>query len=97
MPRRATTLAAARAAAAAARVDWSAVRFCARDLARGMDVEREHADITHGDAVLAARIALAHLREFPDYYVALDAMERELVKRGAKDTRKQAGYCARKI
>jgi hypothetical protein len=37
----------------------------------GMNEEREHCDITHGDPVLTARIALAHLREDPEYYVKL--------------------------
>ncbi len=37
----------------------------------GMNEEREHCDITHGDAVLTAKIALAHLKEDPEYYAKL--------------------------
>ena len=40
-------------------------------LQEGMNVELEHCDITHGDLYLTARIALAHLKEDPDYYVKL--------------------------
>lgn len=40
-------------------------------LAEGMNEEREHCDITHGDAVLTAKIALAHLKEDPEYYEKL--------------------------
>jgi len=40
-----------------------------RKLAAGMNVEREHRDIgSCHSPTLAARIALAHLRERPDYY-----------------------------
>lgn len=37
----------------------------------GMNEEREHCDITHGDAVLTAKIALVHLKEDPQYYEKL--------------------------
>ena len=49
----------------------------------GMEVELEHGrrdpvtNVTNDDPVLTAKIALAHLRELPDYYVRLTAMERE--------------------
>jgi hypothetical protein len=65
------TLPQARRAAAALGVKWSRVRYSPRDLLVGMRVEREHRDITHCSPVLSARIALAHLRERPDYYVRL--------------------------
>ena len=42
------------------------------DLLRGMNVELEHCDFTEGDHILSARIALAHLRERPDYYDKLE-------------------------
>lgn len=50
---------------------------------RGLEVELEHgtaagdADVTHDDPIKTAKIALAHLREIPDYYTRLDAMEAE--------------------
>ncbi|MDD8013265.1 MAG: hypothetical protein PHX05_07300 [Acidobacteriota bacterium] len=40
-------------------------------LAEGMNVELEHCDVTHGDTLMTAKIALAHLREDPEYYQKL--------------------------
>jgi len=37
----------------------------------GMNSELEHQDVTGGDLVKTAKIALAHLREVPDYYSKL--------------------------
>jgi phage terminase small subunit len=37
----------------------------------GMNVELEHQDVTHGDLVQTAKIAIAHLKEVPDYYTKL--------------------------
>jgi hypothetical protein len=47
----------------------------------GMAVELEHGhrdrltNVTNDDPVITAKIALAHLRELPDYYARLAAME----------------------
>lgn len=52
----------------------------------GMDVELEHGNIdkhtnvTNDDPLLTAKIALAHLNEFPDYYTRLKKMEDEAEK-----------------
>ena len=52
-----------------------------RELRRGMDVELEHGrrdpltDVTGDDPLITAKIALAHLREMPDYYTRLARME----------------------
>jgi hypothetical protein len=49
----------------------------------GMEAELEHGrrdpqtNVTDDDPVLTGKIALAHLREFPDYYARLAAMERD--------------------
>lgn len=46
-------------------------RGCAIDagsLREGMEVEREHRDVTKGGVLKTARIAAAHLCERPDYY-----------------------------
>ncbi|MHB8492437.1 MAG: DUF5661 family protein [Solirubrobacteraceae bacterium] len=49
----------------------------------GMDVELEHGrhdaatNVTDDDAHFTAKIALAHLNEFPDYYTRLARMEAE--------------------
>lgn len=53
------------------RVNWSRVSFTPRDLAVGMNVEREHRNITHCSPTMSAKIALAHLYERPDYYKLL--------------------------
>jgi hypothetical protein len=48
-----------------------------------MDVELEHGlhdpetDVTGSDPVITGKIALAHLKEFPDYYARLKKMEAE--------------------
>ena len=62
-------------------VDWSS--FDLEGFRRGMDVELEHGshdpqtDVTGDDPILTGKIALAHMKEFPDYYERLDRMEAE--------------------
>ncbi len=62
-------------------VDWS--RFDLEQFRRGMDVEFEHGahdpqtDVTGDDPIVTGKIALAHMKEFPDYYERLDRMEAE--------------------
>ncbi|GAG32449.1 unnamed protein product, partial [marine sediment metagenome] len=52
-------------------------------LRRGMDVELEHGsvdvntNVSNDDPLITAKIALAHLNEFPDYYDRLEKMEEE--------------------
>jgi hypothetical protein len=64
-------------------IEIASERFDLDDVARGMNVELEHGtrwpdlDVTHDDPIITAKIALAHLREFPDYYDRLAVMERE--------------------
>lgn len=64
-------------------IDISDEKYTVEDVATGMNVETEHGtrfpdlDVTGDDPVLTAKIALAHLREFPDYYERLEVMERE--------------------
>lgn len=49
-------------------------KFSADDLLEGMNVELEHGltniktNVTDDDLVMTAKIALAHLNEFPNYY-----------------------------
>jgi hypothetical protein len=58
-------------------------RFDAAQLADGMNVELEHGlvdprtNVTDDDPWVTFKIALAHLNEFPDYYVRLKKMEEE--------------------
>ena len=62
-------------------VDWS--RFDPEQFRYGMDVEFEHGshdpqtDVTHDDPIVTGKIALAHMKEFPDYYERLERMEAE--------------------
>ena len=62
-------------------IDWS--KFDIEQFKRGMDVELEHGlvdsntNVTNDDALITGKIALAHLNEFPDYYIRLDKMEKE--------------------
>ena len=48
-----------------------------------MDVEFEHGardpqtDVTGDDPIATGKIALAHMKEFPDYYERLERMEAE--------------------
>ena len=64
-------------------IEIASERFDLDDVARGMNVELEHGNrwpdlnVTGDDPILTAKIALAHLREFPDYYDRLAIMERE--------------------
>ena len=64
----------ARAIGDALRVRWAKVDL--DEFRRGLHVELEHRDVTHGSLELTAKIALAHLRELPDYYTRLTRMEK---------------------
>jgi hypothetical protein len=65
----------------ALKIDWT--RIDLEQFRRGMDVEFEHGthdpqtDVTHDDLLMTGKIALAHLKEFPDYYERLQRMEDE--------------------
>jgi len=62
-------------------IDWS--KFDVEQYRMGMDVELEHGlhdaetNVTNDDPLTTGKIALAHLKEFPDYYTRLDKMEKE--------------------
>ena len=62
-------------------IDWN--RFDVEQFRMGLDVELEHGlhdpstDVTGNDPILTGKIALAHLKEFSDYYTRLEKMERE--------------------
>ena len=74
-----TTLEEARRVGDEIGVDWG--RFDLEQFRSGMDVELEHGshdpqtDVTGDDPILTGKIALAHLKEFPDYYTRLEQME----------------------
>jgi hypothetical protein len=77
------TLQEARAAGERVGIDWGASRFDAEQFRIGMEVELEHGshdpetNVTDDDVDVTAKIARAHLNEFPDYYTRLAAMEAE--------------------
>ena len=66
-------------------VDYVNGPFDLEQFRMGLDVELEHGthdqetDVTGDDPILTGKIALAHLRELPDYYTRLAVMEGEEV------------------
>lgn len=62
---------------------WEKVDYDLAQFLAGMNVELEHGaidpetNVTNDDPLLTGKIAWAHLKEFGDYYVRLDIMERE--------------------
>jgi hypothetical protein len=62
-------------------IDWHA--FGVEQFQRGLEVELEHGaidaqtNVSNDDALFTGKIAWAHLKEFPDYYTRLSAMEKE--------------------
>jgi hypothetical protein len=64
-------------------VEWAAAPFDVEQFRMGLEVELEHGrrdpdtDVTGDDPITTGKIALAHLREFPDYYTRLARMEAE--------------------
>jgi hypothetical protein len=77
------TLEEAREAGERVGIDWATSRFDAEQFRIGMEVELEHGthdpetNVTDDDVDVTAKIARAHLNEFPDYYTRLAAMEAE--------------------
>jgi hypothetical protein len=71
------TIAQTRDVARRLRVEPAREGFTLADLRRGMNVECEHRDVTAGKTLPTAKIALAHLRERPDYYERLAVLEKE--------------------
>lgn len=62
-------------------IDWQ--DFGVEQFQMGLEVELEHGtrdiltNVSNDDALITGKIALAHLKEFPDYYTRLSAMEKE--------------------
>lgn len=62
-------------------IDWADVDL--EQFRMGIAIELEHGsrdpetDVTGDDLLITGKIALAHLREIPDYYTRLDRMEKE--------------------
>jgi hypothetical protein len=64
-------------------IDWASAPFDVDQFRQGMNVELEHGlhdpltNVSDDDPHITAKIALAHLNEFPDYYTRLEQMEVE--------------------
>jgi len=62
-------------------INWRVVDI--EEFRMGLAVELEHGlhdletNVTDDDELVTGKIALAHLREFPDYYTRLEALEEE--------------------
>jgi Protein of unknown function (DUF5661) len=73
----------ARLIAATLRIRWEEVPFDQEQFRMGLEVELEHGrrdpttNVTDDDPIVTGKIALAHLRELPDYYDRLAQMEAE--------------------
>jgi len=69
-------------------IDWN--RMDLEQFRIGLYVELEHGtrdpetNVTNDDPGLTGKIALAHLKEFPDYYTRLATLEAEADKQWAK-------------
>jgi hypothetical protein len=81
MPRRQFSAEAAKDIGDRLGIDWAVIPL--EEFREGLRVELEHGaqdpqtDVTGDDLLLTGKIALAHLKEFPDYYTRLDKMEVE--------------------
>ena len=64
-------------------IDWASAPFDVDQFRIGMNVELEHGlhdphtNVSDDNPHVTAKIALAHLNEFPDYYTRLERMEEE--------------------
>ncbi len=61
--------------------DWAKISL--DEFVAGLGVELEHGardpetNVTNDDELLTGKIALAHLKEFPDYYTRLAQLEKD--------------------
>lgn len=83
LPRATFSESEARDAGSGIGIDWESAPFDVEQFRRGMEVELEHGrrdpatNVTDDDPRTTAKIALAHLKELPDYYDRLAVMEGE--------------------
>ena len=62
-------------------IKWD--KFDVEQFRIGMNVELEHGwrdsatNVTNDNDLITGKIALAHLNEFPDYYIRLEKLEKE--------------------
>jgi len=80
-PKRKFTTEDARRIGDALGINWAEVRL--DEFRVGLAVELEHGardpetNVTGDDEILTGKIALAHLKEFPDYYTRLEQLEND--------------------
>jgi hypothetical protein len=64
-------------------IDWATSPFDVEQFRIGLEVELEHGahdpetNVTDDDPIRTGKIAWAHLKELPDYYTRLVAMEKD--------------------
>lgn len=64
-------------------IDW--LKYDIEQFRMGLEVELEHGlvdpvtNVTNDDLTMTAKIALAHLKQFPDYYSRLNRMKIEAI------------------
>lgn len=64
-------------------IDWESSPFPPEEFAKGIEVEYEHGkadsetNVTNDDLEATAKIAWAHLKESPEYYILLAEMEKK--------------------
>lgn len=68
----------AKAVADSLNIDFSKVDYTLSAFRAGMEVELEHASVTHKEAIKTGKIALDHLREDPKYYTKLKKVEKSV-------------------
>ena len=80
-PKREFTDEYARRIGSALRVNWEEIS--SEEFRTGLAVELEHGmhdpetNVTNNDELLTGKIALAHLKEYPDYYTRLAQLEKD--------------------
>lgn len=89
------------------KLDLRTEKFSKNDLKKGMIVELEHGtissetNVTNNNIVKTGKIALAHLREFPDYYKRLRELEKTADKywknKSKKKSKKKSKNNSKKI
>ena len=73
-------------------INWDTAPFDVEQFRIGLNVELEHGlhdprtNVSNDDPDITAKIALAHLNEFPDYYTRLERMEDEAKRDWARGT-----------
>ncbi|MGL4453173.1 MAG: DUF5661 family protein [Sarcina sp.] len=75
-------------------INFDKVKYSIEEFTYGMNIELEHGttnlktNLTNNDPLLTGKITLAHLNEFPDYYIRLQKMENAATKywKGKKKT-----------